>query len=145
MTRVCLKNVTLSDGHVLPEGALVGFGPVLQSDPSVWPNADMFDSYRFLKLRQQPGDENRWQLASTAPEITSFGYGTHACPGRFFAANEMKLLMAHLILHYDWKLPEGTAKVRHLHNGLDHRPNPMQKVMLRNRTPEIDFVGRSAI
>ena len=30
-----------------------------------------------------------------------FGYGKHSSPGRFFAAHEMKLLLAHLVQHYD--------------------------------------------
>ncbi|KAF2177794.1 ent-kaurene oxidase [Zopfia rhizophila CBS 207.26] len=30
-----------------------------------------------------------------------FGFGKHACPGRFFALNEMKLFVAYLVQHYD--------------------------------------------
>lgn len=30
-----------------------------------------------------------------------FGLGKHACPGRFFAANELKLVLAHLLLNYE--------------------------------------------
>jgi len=36
-----------------------------------------------------------------------FGYGRHACPGRFFAANEIKLILARLLLDYDMSMPEG--------------------------------------
>lgn len=36
-----------------------------------------------------------------------FGYGRHACPGRFFAANEIKLILARLLLDYDVSMPEG--------------------------------------
>ncbi|KAL2286223.1 hypothetical protein FJTKL_07028 [Diaporthe vaccinii] len=36
-----------------------------------------------------------------------FGHGAHACPGRFFAANEVKIALAHLLMKYDWRLPEG--------------------------------------
>ena len=31
----------------------------------------------------------------------AFGHGKHSCPGRFFAAQEMKLMLAHLVQHYD--------------------------------------------
>jgi cytochrome P450 len=31
----------------------------------------------------------------------SFGFGKHACPGRFFALHEMKIMLAHMILNYD--------------------------------------------
>lgn len=30
-----------------------------------------------------------------------FGFGKHACPGRFFALNEMKIFVAHMVLNYD--------------------------------------------
>jgi cytochrome P450 len=33
----------------------------------------------------------------------SFGHGRHACPGRFFAATEMKLLVAYIMMNYDVK------------------------------------------
>jgi cytochrome P450 len=30
-----------------------------------------------------------------------FGFGKHACPGRFFALNEVKMFVAHMVLNYD--------------------------------------------
>lgn len=39
-------------------------------------------------------------------ENMGFGYGRHACPGRFFAAAEIKLLLARILLDYDVKMPE---------------------------------------
>lgn len=36
-----------------------------------------------------------------------FGYGRHACPGRFFANNEIKLILAKLLLEYDIKMVDG--------------------------------------
>jgi cytochrome P450 len=38
---------------------------------------------------------------STSADYLSFGHGRHACPGRFFAANELKLLLAYMVLNYD--------------------------------------------
>lgn len=32
-----------------------------------------------------------------------FGFGKHACAGRFFALNEMKMFVAHMVLNYDVK------------------------------------------
>jgi cytochrome P450 len=44
-------------------------------------------------------------------ENLTWGYGQHACPGRFFAANEIKLMLARILMDYDLRLPEGmTAK-----------------------------------
>jgi len=38
-----------------------------------------------------------------ANHLSAFGHGRHACPGRFFAATEMKLLLAYIIMNYDIK------------------------------------------
>jgi cytochrome P450 len=39
-----------------------------------------------------------------------FGFGRHACPGRFFAANEIKLIVARLLMDFDIKMPEGRTE-----------------------------------
>ena len=39
-----------------------------------------------------------------------FGYGPHACPGRFFATNEIKMLLARLILEFDFKNEDGSME-----------------------------------
>jgi len=52
-----------------------------------------------------------YNLVSTSADYQPFGHGRHACPGRFFAANELKLLLAYMVLNYDIELlekrPEG--------------------------------------
>jgi cytochrome P450 len=40
---------------------------------------------------------------TTSDTFLSFGHGRNACPGRFFAATEMKLLLAYIVLNYDIK------------------------------------------
>lgn len=35
----------------------------------------------------------------------SFRHGKHACPGRFFAVNEIKVLLTYTLVHYDVKYP----------------------------------------
>ncbi|KAH7045173.1 cytochrome P450 [Macrophomina phaseolina] len=139
LPRMATKTFTLSDGSVIPKDAYVSVGPTLMQDPNVWPNAHVFDPYRFLKLRNQPGNENKYQFVTTSCESTVFGHGHHSCPGRFFASNEIKLLLAHMIMYYDWKLPEGQDSVVHNSIGTSHSPNSKQAVLLRRRTPEIDF------
>ncbi len=39
-----------------------------------------------------------------------FGFGRHACPGRFFAANEIKMIIANFVMDYDIKLPDGVKE-----------------------------------
>lgn len=40
----------------------------------------------------------------------TWGYGRHACPGRFLANNELKMILAHALINYDWKLPDGVTE-----------------------------------
>jgi cytochrome P450 len=44
------------------------------------------------------------------PLYFQFGYGRHACPGRFFAANEIKMMVANFVLAYDMRHPEGVTE-----------------------------------
>lgn len=107
-------------------------------DPTIFPNVDKFDGHRFLNLRKVLGNENKHQFVTTSPECNFFGHGHHACPGRFFASNELKLLLAHMIMYYDWKLPEGQMKVQHTKNGVGESPNSKQKILYKSRKPEVD-------
>ncbi len=83
-------------------------------DDEVFPDADNFDAFRFYKLRQKAKDEGaiegaaQNQFVSVSTHSLTFGYGRHACPGRFFAANEIKMIMANALLKYDIKCMEGT-------------------------------------
>lgn len=46
-------------------------------------------------------DLKNTSLVTTQPSFLSFGHGRHACPGRFFAAQEMKLMLAYMVRFYD--------------------------------------------
>ncbi|KAK5953726.1 hypothetical protein OHC33_004995 [Knufia fluminis] len=105
------KQFTFSDGTVIPAGAKVGTPTrFLQRDPLIYDNPEVFDGFRFSRLRDQTeGPATQYQMVSTAPELHVFGHGKHACPGRFFAVTEMKLMFAELITRYDMKLAPGTG------------------------------------
>lgn len=36
-------------------------------------------------------------------KFLAWGHGRHACPGRFFATYLMKIMLAHVLVHYDVK------------------------------------------
>ena len=40
-------------------------------------------------------------MVTTSADYLPFGHGRHACPGRFFVANELQLLLAYMVLNYD--------------------------------------------
>ncbi|KAF4634956.1 hypothetical protein G7Y89_g3133 [Cudoniella acicularis] len=136
MPREAKTNITLSDGNLIPKNAFISVGPVPMSDPNLYSDPTKFNGYRFLILRNAPGSENKHQFVTTSSEFTVFGHGHHACPGRFFASNEIKLLLAHMLMYYDWKLPEGQKTVQHVINGTGRSPNSKQNIVFKSRKPE---------
>ena len=54
-------------------------------------------------------------------------------PGRFFAANELKCMMAHVVEAYDVKLEDGGRIPQPEVHTYNISPNRMAKVMFRRR------------
>ncbi|KAJ7359569.1 cytochrome P450 [Mycena albidolilacea] len=106
--RQVMKDFTFSDGTTVPAGALIGI-PILSEhhDETNYTNAGVFDGFRFSRMREQAGEGIKHQMVTPTPDYLSFGLGRHACPGRFFAVNEQKMLLAHILMTYDFKLKDG--------------------------------------
>lgn len=101
--RVTTAPLTLSTGHTLPRGTRYGFAAyALQNSPlapflsSSSTPPSQFDGNRYYNLRKG-GQENKYQFVTTSAESLNFGHGNHACPGRFFASNEIKVVLIHLL------------------------------------------------
>lgn len=144
MDRYVSSPVTLSDGLVLPAGTALMVHATNNLSDAHWPAARSFDGRRFVKLRERPGEESRHQLVSTSAEHLGFGLGSQACPGRFFAANTMKLMLAHFVTKYDWKFAdedgkEGEKQQRSAPFGSSVYVNPMLQVKARRRKEEVSL------
>lgn len=105
LERTALKDTALPDGKVIPRGSHIMVDSTDLWNPSVYPNPDEFDPRRFLRKREE-GDKAS-QFVQSSPTYNVFGGGRHICPGRFFASNELKLALAHILLKYDIRLTEG--------------------------------------
>ncbi|KAJ0384391.1 hypothetical protein COL922a_008446 [Colletotrichum nupharicola] len=101
-------------------------------------DADTYDIYRFRRMREEPGKMHKAQLVTTSPEHLAFGHGQHACPGRFFASNEVKVALCHLLLKYDWKLAPGNTADSFV-VGVARQINPKTVIMFRRRKEELDI------
>ncbi|KUI66695.1 Fumitremorgin C monooxygenase [Cytospora mali] len=132
MQRVVLEDVTLSDDVHLKRGSMTGIMPQFRN-PIVYENPDEFDGYRFYRLRQTPGKANTAKLVTTSPDHMGFGHGQHACPGRFFAAHEVKITLCHLLLKYEWKIPEGGVKPQWRAHGNIMECDSLAKIAIRRR------------
>lgn len=119
-------------------------------DEVLMENAKEFDGLRFYRKRQQAGEENKHQFVRVSKTDLAWGFGKHACPGRFLAHIQAKLVLAELLLRYDIVNLPGASRnrsqefetlVRSLHALLspdahiDARqvePDPEGKVMLKS-------------
>ncbi|KAJ5134444.1 hypothetical protein N7476_002350 [Penicillium atrosanguineum] len=136
MRRIVGKDFELSDGTNIPKGVQLMVSADWHWNSDFYENPLVFDPYRFLKMKQIPGRESHAHLVSPSPEHMGFGYGNHACPGRFFAVNEIKILLCHLLLKYDLKPAEGSVPTV-LRYGVAMNSDPQAKISIRRRHEEI--------
>ncbi|GJE92111.1 cytochrome P450 [Phanerochaete sordida] len=136
MVRRAMKDFTFSDGTVVPEGTFVGVAVLAtQHDPEYYEDPDTFRPWRFSELREDDDESGRHLMVSTGLEYFPFGHGRHACPGRFFAAAQLKLILAHIVLHYDIKAENEGVVPPVLQFGQNIAPNMKAKVLFRKRQP----------
>ncbi|KAE8158738.1 cytochrome P450 [Aspergillus tamarii] len=137
--RIATEAVVLSDGTYIPKGANVVVSAHVMEDESIYPNAKVYDGFRFYNKRQEPGNEHRYQFVTTSPEHLGFGHGMHACPGRFFANNEIKILLVHLLMKYEWKFADHVDRPKSIVHGTEIICDPTVKLLYKSRQPEIDL------
>lgn len=139
MMRVVMdpKGLKLSTGDVIPPGETVA-GPnhAINFSPAIYPNPGEFDGFRFSKLREIPGNETKHQFIATSTESINFGHGINACPGRFFASTEIKVMLSYLIQRYDVKLVEGRERPANLYTGTVCLPDMRAEILFRKRETE---------
>ncbi|KAJ5564247.1 hypothetical protein N7513_000489 [Penicillium frequentans] len=139
LNRLALEAIPLSDGTIIPKGAMIAVSAHINQDETIYPSPEKYDGYRFLKKRQEPGHEHKHQFVTTTRESYGFGHGVHACPGRFFAANESKILLIHLLLKYDWKLKDDSGRPKSFEMGSEIVTDPTVELLVRSRDPGLDL------
>jgi cytochrome P450 len=132
------ETVLLPDGIKLPKGTSTMVPTrIVMLDPHIYPDPTRFDGERFF--RQRTENETRAQLVTANIEYLGFGYGKHACPGRFLAANEIKVALCHLLLKYDFRFVDGESRPEPLVWETAYMTNPNLKVLVRRRVEEMDL------
>lgn len=137
MIRKTLKDWTLSDGTHIPVDSFIAIANhAMHKDEAQFPDAHTFKAFRFSEMRDGDGelDSIKHQMVSLDFDQIVFGHGRHACPGRFFAVNEIKAMLAHILLEYDVQFENGSLeRPPNAYFEAAIIPNPRAKVMFRKR------------
>ncbi|KAF2493648.1 cytochrome P450 [Lophium mytilinum] len=139
MNRIANETITLSDGTIIPKGSALTVPNTRLYDEEFYENPQVFNGRRFYDMRQRAGEESKHQFVTTGDDYLPFGHGKHACPGRFFASNEIKILLAFAIMQYDFKFPEDQGQPPIRAHGLENVTNPEAIMLYKSRTPEVSL------
>ncbi|KAK7928734.1 hypothetical protein PG985_005732 [Apiospora marii] len=122
LERAALRDTVLPTGQTIPAGSHIMVDSTDLWDPAVYPSPSEFDGYRFFRKREEGNVSS--QFVQSGQDFHVFGGGRHICPGRFFANNELKLTLAHILLKYDIQLGQGCDNPRPLQMGFYAMVNP---------------------
>ncbi|RDL30234.1 uncharacterized protein BP5553_10512 [Venustampulla echinocandica] len=128
--------LTLSNGVTLPASTYISMPHYpMMHDADLFPPPKTFDGLRFFNLRQEKGQEERHQFASLSSEIPSWGVGKFACPGRFRASAQIKLIQMILLLEFEIAYPDGqTERPKNVIVGEKNQVSMSQKITLKRRS-----------
>ncbi|KAH8802471.1 cytochrome P450 [Xylogone sp. PMI_703] len=108
MNRIVTKPYTFKvSGIHMPVGTLTvaATGAIATDSETFGDDAKVFDGRRFERLRlKNKAGESALKMGMATDDSLGFGYGSQACPGRFLAVNQMKLLMAKLLIGWNMTL-----------------------------------------
>ena len=140
---VAKDGVTTPSGVHIPSGNLTAAPSIaVLLDARKYALPESFDPFRFVHLRREVNsgeglpdhvERSRLSFPSTNNDYLVFGNGRQACPGRFFAAAELKLMLAYVLLHYDFEiLPKRPSE---MWLGILRIPPHTAKIRVKRRKP----------
>lgn len=134
-SRQLMVPLKLSSGVTLPASTYISMTHApMNKDPAYFQSPETFDGPRFYKMRQEQGQEDRHQFASLDPNLPNWGVGKFACPGRFWASAQIKLLLMVLLLEFDISYPEGqTERPVNVMSGENYQISRTQHIVLKRR------------
>ncbi|KZT39044.1 cytochrome P450 [Sistotremastrum suecicum HHB10207 ss-3] len=109
MARIALQDYTFSNGTFIPKGTVLNvISTARHADPELYGETAVdFDPFRYSVMREADGEGTKHHMVTPSIDYLPFGFGRHACPGRFFAVTAMKSMMAYIMLNYDVKFASG--------------------------------------
>nr|L0MYS5.1 RecName: Full=Fusicocca-1,10(14)-diene-8beta,16-diol C-9 hydroxylase; AltName: Full=Cytochrome P450 monooxygenase PaP450-3; AltName: Full=Fusicoccin A biosynthetic gene clusters protein 7 [Diaporthe amygdali]BAM71032.1 fusicocca-1,10(14)-diene-8beta,16-diol C-9 hydroxylase [Diaporthe amygdali] len=139
--RIVTEDLHLSNDVFLPKGSFVAVSGERMHNPSIYEDPEQYDAYRFIKKAEEGPESARFSgYTSITTDSVGFGYGKHSCPGRSYVSQEMKVILSHILLKYDFRFPEG-YQPKGVNNGFDSITDIMASCMIRRRAEEVKLPG----
>ncbi|GJE92694.1 cytochrome P450 [Phanerochaete sordida] len=133
LVRKAMTDYTFADGTFIPQGSYVSTSSVATHyDDAYYTDATTFAPWRFVGT----GGAARSQMIDTGLDYLPFGHGRHVCPGRFFAASELKTILAHLVVTYDVRMESAGGIPPSISIFHATVPSRIAKVVFRKREVE---------
>ncbi|QMW34867.1 hypothetical protein G4B84_010358 [Aspergillus flavus NRRL3357] len=137
--RIIKRDFTLSDGVVIPANTWIGCAAqAIGMDRKLYPDPDTFDAFRFVAKEEATATSTsvpatKAHYTSANPGSMAFGYGQHACPGRFFAMMEIKAIIGEILSRFEMRLADGEMRPPSVTFETQHLPHPAGKVLFKRR------------
>ena len=132
LTRIALKDFTFSDGTTIPRGTTVCVSRNTYFNDKVYEDPLRFDGFRFSKMLES-STKKKVGIITSSRDHFPFGLGRHICPGRYFAACVLKLILAHIVMTYDVKMEIEGVRPPDTWFLETCVPNPNANVLFRKR------------
>lgn len=136
-----MSDHTFSDGTKVAKGSWV-MAPTsgIHRSEKLYTAPNIFNGYRFSDMRKVEGNATRFQNVSTSLQFVAWGHGQNACPGRFFATNELKAILCYLLCNYEFKFEHGTSRPGNKFWNLNCFPDTSVSLLFKNRDDRGDSI-----